>query len=124
MTRDEILAMEPGPELSILTAEHVLDKPRQKPGHGPCCTCQTCGYHHDDCVCWLSENLEEAWEVVEKMVAVGHDVSITTALETGIWVVDVARYDKQGLNLARAYGLVPEAICKAALLAVMDADNG
>ena len=22
-----------------------------KPGHGPCCTCQTCGYHHDDCVC-------------------------------------------------------------------------
>ena len=22
-----------------------------KPGHGPCCTCQTCGYPHDECVC-------------------------------------------------------------------------
>jgi hypothetical protein len=21
------------------------------PGHGPCCTCQACGRHHDDCIC-------------------------------------------------------------------------
>lgn len=29
-----------------------------KPGHGPCCTCQTCGYHHDDCVCSHNELLD------------------------------------------------------------------
>ena len=22
-----------------------------KPTHGPCCTCQDCGQHYDDCVC-------------------------------------------------------------------------
>lgn len=26
-------------------------QPHIKPGHGPCCTCQFCGYIHDDCVC-------------------------------------------------------------------------
>lgn len=23
----------------------------KKPEHGNCCTCQTCGYYHEDCVC-------------------------------------------------------------------------
>jgi len=47
-----------------MTAKQVLDtlyalqvinstkiKPHIKPTHGPCCTCQDCGYDHDDCVC-------------------------------------------------------------------------
>jgi hypothetical protein len=25
------------------------------PRHGPCCTCQTCGYYHDECVCTHNE---------------------------------------------------------------------
>lgn len=29
-----------------------------KPSHGPCCTCQTCGHHHDDCVCGHNEILD------------------------------------------------------------------
>ena len=29
----------------------VSIKPRRKPTHGPCCTCQACGYYHDECVC-------------------------------------------------------------------------
>jgi len=35
------------------------DKPlaHRKPTHGPCCTCQTCGHHHDDCVCNYNELL-------------------------------------------------------------------
>ena len=24
---------------------------KRKPTHGPCCTCQTCGWHYDDCIC-------------------------------------------------------------------------
>jgi hypothetical protein len=33
--------------------EKIDDLERQftKPGHGICCTCQTCGLNHDDCVC-------------------------------------------------------------------------
>ncbi len=23
----------------------------QRPPHGSCCTCQECGFHHDDCCC-------------------------------------------------------------------------
>ncbi len=30
-----------------------------KPSHGPCCTCQDCGYYHDDCVCYHNELLTE-----------------------------------------------------------------
>ena len=29
-----------------------------KPGHGPCCTCQECGQHHDDCVCTTNEIID------------------------------------------------------------------
>lgn len=29
--------------------------PTTKPSHGPCCTCGTCGWHHDDCVCEHNE---------------------------------------------------------------------
>ena len=31
---------------------------RIKPTHGPCCTCQTCGYGFDDCICWENEKIE------------------------------------------------------------------
>ncbi len=37
-----------------------------KPGHGNCCTCQTCGFFHDDCVCWENDRIEVA-EYVEKL---------------------------------------------------------
>jgi hypothetical protein len=26
-------------------------KPIQKPKHGNCCTCQSCGQYHDECIC-------------------------------------------------------------------------
>ena len=29
-----------------------------KPGHGPCCTCQECGYPHDECVCEDNELIQ------------------------------------------------------------------
>ena len=36
-------------ELEIINSIEI--KPRRKPTHGSCCTCQDCGYHHDECVC-------------------------------------------------------------------------
>jgi hypothetical protein len=29
----------------------LIKSPHRKPTHGNCCTCQTCGYHYDYCVC-------------------------------------------------------------------------
>ena len=40
---------------------------RIKPSHGNCCTCQTCGQGHDDCVCdhnrWI-ENIENLTSII------------------------------------------------------------
>ena len=33
--------------------------PSIKAGHGPCCTCQTCGYGHDECVCIHNELIQK-----------------------------------------------------------------
>ncbi len=51
------------------------------PTHGPCCTCQRCGQHYDDCRCDLDEvvdeleqtksNLQKLVEVVEKLLLDG-----------------------------------------------------
>ena len=35
-----------------------------RPGHGPCCTCQRCGRHYDDCRCDLDDTVD-ALEKVE-----------------------------------------------------------
>ena len=34
-----------------------------KPTHGNCCTCQTCGYAHEDCVCSHNELLKKIKEL-------------------------------------------------------------
>ena len=36
-------------ELEVIRSIEI--QPHIKPGHGPCCTCQDCGYYHDECVC-------------------------------------------------------------------------
>jgi hypothetical protein len=59
--------------LEALLAEESSWKPNLgrlkhiKPGHGPCCTCQTCGHHHDDCVCRHNEIEDRlaAWPLPE-----------------------------------------------------------
>jgi len=41
---------------------------KRKPTHGPCCTCQDCGYDLDACWCWDNKKLEVC-EYVEKLQA-------------------------------------------------------
>jgi len=36
-------------DLGIIRSIEI--KPNRKPTHGSCCTCQDCGYYHDECVC-------------------------------------------------------------------------
>ena len=41
--------------LALLYNMGYINNPEQmpikKPTHGSCCTCQTCGYYHDECIC-------------------------------------------------------------------------
>ena len=39
----------------------------RKPAHGPCCTCQRCGHHYDDCRCDLDEEIERADQLRAKL---------------------------------------------------------
>lgn len=45
--------------INLLIEEEILiDKDiikTTKPSHGPCCTCQKCGYYHDECVCYHND---------------------------------------------------------------------
>lgn len=40
--------------------------PPQKPAHGSCCTCQTCGRDYDDCVCEHNDTLDELDKFLEE----------------------------------------------------------
>lgn len=42
----------------------LIGKPFRRPTHGPCCTCQTCGYDFDNCQCDYAFDREKAWDVV------------------------------------------------------------
>lgn len=51
--------------IDFLISEDILKnkeiKPHIKPSHGPCCTCQTCGYYHDECVCSNNDLLNKIY---------------------------------------------------------------
>jgi len=37
----------------------IIKRRKREPTHGPCCTCQICGEHHDDCRCDLDDVVDE-----------------------------------------------------------------
>ena len=115
------LAMEPGEELDRATAEYVLGRPFQKPGHGPCCTYQVCGHGFDECLCGLSEDIAAAWQVVEKMQELGCMIELDRYYpgeNSGLWTCLFCAGSE--LCGRAEVPTAPEAICKAALLAVME----
>jgi len=44
--------------------EHVVPQEAEKPGHGTCCTCQTCGRPYDECVCDENRIIEAVYDVL------------------------------------------------------------
>lgn len=120
MTREEILAMEPGVELDFWIAEKVMG--------------WTKGYEDDGTMYWAtgytampgnwapSKNMAAAWEVVEEMVGQGFDVNLSSTILTSdfidvSWGVSFWRYGAWPKATARN---MPEAICKAALLTLTE----
>ena len=52
-----------------------------RPTHGPCCTCQRCGKHYDDCRCGLDEVVAELAE--ERALLLGVALSVASKWEYG-----------------------------------------
>ncbi|NTZ20912.1 hypothetical protein EXW96_26355 [Paenibacillus sp. JMULE4] len=117
MQAKEILAMEPGREMDALVAEKVMGYTT----HGQ--------FRDKDGVRVMidrySTDISAAWEVVDKMSKTHFSEMAMTELEDGAWGW-MARFilvlnEPYTVNGYRATAkTAPEAICKAALLAVMD----
>ena len=98
MTRDEVLALKPGSKLDLLVCEKVMKWITPWEPFFP------------------STDISAAWEVVEKMSEQWPQYQLTK-IEDG-WSV---MWGFDGYGWPEATGkTAPEAICKAALMAVMD----
>ncbi len=144
MTRDEILSKESGPELNKLVALNVMgyqlyhyDKDIQKNCYYQLWDEQTepffdakRGYYNlGECKtedeAWelcpkFSESIEAAWQVLTKMKGNGFtwmmgetDVDGYVAVELGVGLITTRNHNAVAKT-------APEAICKAALLAILD----
>lgn len=135
MNREEVLATTPGRKLDCLVAEFVLGFKRTKtpedyngqnggtdvlippdmdsfPNYPPMGKIAL-GYFAND----YSTDLSAAWEVVEKMRADGFELSLNDYSDNGYQVFFVGNNQKQPTATTET---APEAISKAALLAVME----
>lgn len=108
----QIRNLKAGKEIDEMISEKIFNTKFIKPNHGTCCTCQTCGWDYDNCLCGWSTQLEKAWEVLEKM---GNSFFIDhTAPNLGI---SVRIFNDKGFeNYESTDSTVELAICKAALL--------
>lgn len=82
------------------------------PTHGPCCTCQTCGYSFEDCECEInryinlishieelqSKNNKQA-EFIRKYLDGKRPMTIAEARERALWSIDKRRKEKENNRL-------------------------
>jgi hypothetical protein len=127
MTRDEILALKPGPGLSALVGEHVINECRHDFERcGPNFwnyQCRKCGMEDSNFVKKLhvvgedkpySTDITAAWEVEEEINKRNLRVAYCQALQM------VIRSQKDYVTTFDYVHASPADRCKAALLAVMD----
>lgn len=113
MSKDEILAMKPGRELDALVAEKVMGLPKPyetRPGGDWVYNVQD-SFVPVRTLKRYSTDISAAWEVVEKMDADSFDLKI---IKSGQYN-EVTIGDKTVVRVN-----ILEAICKAALLVVME----
>lgn len=111
MTREQILAMQPGRELDALVAEKVMGLTNfywlsGERFYGP-------EYQHNR-LSDYSTDISAAWEVVDKIGS----VKVLGPTIQGEWYSSVLGNRKVGVWAKTA----PEAICKAALIACMEVE--
>jgi len=121
MTREEILRMEAGSELDQLIAERVMEwKEGQKTLLSRRCGVGILG---EKALPRYSTDIAAAWEAVEALREKEFVIDILGSLEdfiVKIWNEN----ESEGLSIAKASAeQAPLAICRAALLAVMEAGH-
>jgi len=123
MTRDEILSMKPGRELDALIMRTVFKAEKKDIGD----ECYWVSEFDGEEVCWPrwfrpSLDISAAWEVVEEMLERGGcEIGCYGSKSGGKWFeVNVITMNGEVKVTAHT---APEAICKAALLAVMDGED-
>lgn len=108
MTRDEILAMEPGNELDIVVAINIIgwlrDEKIEFQGNIP---------HY-------STDISAAWEVVKKLE---NDCAIAQATFRGKTLCTICEKVLDGNFFEYESPSAPEAIAKAALIACLESSN-
>ena len=129
MTREEILKLEPSPELDRLVAERVMEWQESSDFAIEKETGDLLKIDLSDSIfkgLWKwspSTDIAAAWEVVNKLLS-RYNISIYSGRYPIRWFVQmVAVEDWETKALVEDENL-PLAICRAALLAVMEADNG
>ncbi|GAI65616.1 unnamed protein product [marine sediment metagenome] len=142
MTKEKILAMEPGKELDILVAEKVMNHPvpdfipedaldlylAGSPIHCDSWTC-VCRYDEGDVPKWIpdpySTDPSAAWPVVEKLTEEwtkrNKPISIEVTYDCGAYETKIETWDDDKKNwnepiFSGSCEAAPEAICKAALI--------
>lgn len=119
MTRDEILKLEAGRELDALVAEKVMGYPKEiisingsvKSPNGDWMVREIDEY---------STDISAAWEVAEKLGSFWIDHTVS---DLGIDVEFFTSLDHSKERLVATADTAPLAICRAALLAVMEDEN-
>ncbi|MEK4355175.1 hypothetical protein MKX41_30770 [Paenibacillus sp. FSL R5-0475] len=102
LTREEILAMEPGQELDELICNHIFDLEMVAHVH-------------------YSSDISAAWEVVTHLMNDHKDVLVQGVSFEKNRLFDCAIYEHEDeLAVTSMQSSAPEAICKAALLAVLN----
>ena len=115
LTKIEIKNMPSGPKIDRFISENIFNTKWIKPTHGTCCTCQTCGWDYDNCMCGWSIYLEKAWSILEKMG--GSFLVDSSAPQLGI---DVTIFYDGGARYSTGTAETFElAVCRAALLTLL-----
>ena len=120
MIKEEILAMKAGRELNIRVAEDIMGRKSTKDeifgdmertSDGVFSTLQP-----------YSEDISAAWQVMEKMK--GYNPGITFDIHSQKWEAAFSAREADFTCPVVLANTVPEAICKAALLALLEVKRG
>ena len=103
-------------EIDAAIAE-MMGTPFQKPGHGPCCTCRTCGWHYDECKCHREDDCEFIYTELEPWIErQGLAPEYIEYLSGVVLPRDLEHLCNEGLTW-RIRRATPRQCCEAALMA-------
>lgn len=129
MTHNEITKMQAGPEIDALLRKMCGKNEYRKPRHGTCCTCQNCGWPHDECDCDWSPSTDIAAAMEEVLPQL-----IKNAGGNAYWQITSTHYadgreDEVGFifnNISTPgwHDPIELQICKVALLTTLEPAKG